>query len=118
MHSKALHPNGHNVCLFMLQPPSSLGSLTAAAHMQLQCNRLLACARCKLWWMTPSWGTKAGDLPPETQFVLVELAKGGPYAVLLPLIDQDTYRATLRPSTRCSVLNEPLWRSASDLGSQ
>ena len=69
--------------------------------MQLNCNRLLACARCKLWWMTPSWGTKAGDLPPETQFVLVELAKGGPYAVLLPLIDQDTYRATLRPSTRC-----------------
>ena len=71
--------------------------------MQLRCRRLLACARCKLWWMTPSWGTKAGDLPPETQFVLAELAEGGPYAVLLPLIDQDTYRATLRPSTRCSL---------------
>ena len=71
--------------------------------VQLRCRRLLACARCKLWWMTPSWGTKAGDLPPETQFVLAELAEGGPYAVLLPLIDQDTYRATLRPSTRCSL---------------
>ena len=83
--------------------------------MQLQCNRLLACARCKLWWMTPSWGTKAGDLPPETQFVLVELAKGGPYAVMLPLIDQDTYRATLRPSTRCSFALLDVWGSASDL---
>ena len=53
--------------------------------------------------MTPSWGTKAGDLPPETQFVLLELQPGGPYAVLLPLIDCDTYRATLRPSPRCTL---------------
>lgn len=81
--------------------PEQAGSLTLLACAQLRCQRLLACARCRLWWMTPSWGTKAGDLPPETQFVLVELEHGGPYAVLLPLIDQDTYRATLRPSPRC-----------------
>ena len=74
---------------------------TGTLCVQMRCSRLLACARCKLWWMTPSWGTKAGDLPPETQFVLLELQAGGPYAVLLPLIDQDTYRATLRPSPRC-----------------
>ena len=21
----------------------------------VNCSRLMACARCKLWWMTPSW---------------------------------------------------------------
>lgn len=47
--------------------------------------------------MTPEWGTSAADLPPETQFMLVELKEGGPYAVLLPLIDSNKFRATLRP---------------------
>lgn len=65
--------------------------------MQLLSQRFLACARCKLWWMTPEWGTSAADLPPETQFMLVELKEGGPYAVLLPLIDSNKFRATLRP---------------------
>ena len=34
---------------------------------QLHCKRWLCCARNKLWWMTPEWGTTARDLPPETQ---------------------------------------------------
>ncbi|KAK9800807.1 hypothetical protein WJX73_008418 [Symbiochloris irregularis] len=63
----------------------------------LHCNRFLACARCKLWWMTPEWGSSAGQLPPETQFLLLELKEGGPYAVVLTLIDSDAWRATLRP---------------------
>eukprot|EP00798_Chlamydomonas_sp_ICE-L_P005707 gene5707-17606_t len=83
---------------------------------------MLACARCKLWWMTPEWTTTTTTLPPETQFLLVDLSgKGvkctgtaatittegggdgfhsqgdGPYALLLPLID-GSFRATLRPS--------------------
>lgn len=65
--------------------------------VQLLSQRFLACARCKLWWMTPEWGISAEDLPPETQFLLVELKEGGPYAVLLPLIDDNKFRATLRP---------------------
>lgn len=65
--------------------------------LQLNCRRFLACARCKLWWMTPEWGSSAYEVPPETQFLLLELAEGGPYAVLLPLIDNNTFRATLRP---------------------
>ena len=71
--------------------------LTVAFHMQLRCNRYLAAARCKLWWMTPEWGSGAADLTPETQFLLLELKEGGPYAIMLPLIDRDTFRGTLRP---------------------
>jgi len=47
--------------------------------------------------MTPEWGSQASEIPPETQFLLLELAEGGPYAILLPLIDNNTFRATLRP---------------------
>ena len=47
--------------------------------------------------MTPEWGSCARDLPPETQFLLLQLADGGPYAVLLPLIDSGRFRASLRP---------------------
>jgi raffinose synthase len=34
---------------------------------RLRCRRWMCCARNKLWWMTPEWGTSAGELPPETQ---------------------------------------------------
>ena len=47
--------------------------------------------------MTPEWGSEGHEIPPESQFVLLELADGGPYGILLPLIDNDTFRATLRP---------------------
>ena len=46
--------------------------------------------------MTPEWGRAGGELPPETQFLLLELGARGPYAVLLPLIDNSVFRATLR----------------------
>lgn len=71
---------------------------------QLKCRRFLAAARCKLWWMTPEWGVQANDLPPETQFLLLELEEGGPYAIVLPLIDEDTFRGTLRPPGCASLL--------------
>lgn len=80
---------------------------------QLKFKRYLACARNKLWWMTPEWGTSLHTLPPETQFLLLELdedqqaaaaaapgsssSSGGRYAVVLPLIDGD-FRATCRPN--------------------
>jgi raffinose synthase len=73
---------------------------------QLKVQRMLACARCKLWWMTPEWRTSTLQLPPETQFLLAELSCSGggssssntaveAYALLLPLIDGD-FRTTLR----------------------
>lgn len=70
---------------------------------KLCCERFVSSARCKLWWMAPEWGRTAGDLSPETQFVLVEMQEGGPYAVLLPLIDRGTFRATLRPPKSASA---------------
>jgi raffinose synthase len=75
----------------------------------LRCKRLLACARVKLWWMQPSWGSRGEDVPPETQFLLLELGPEGPYAIILPLIcdapapdgrDGAAFRATLRGDTR------------------
>ncbi|KAG1666521.1 hypothetical protein FOA52_014418 [Chlamydomonas sp. UWO 241] len=64
---------------------------------QLRVSRMLACARNKLWWMTPEWRTSTRELPPETQFMLAEVkgCEGAAYVLLLPLIDGD-FRATLR----------------------
>ena len=59
--------------------------------------RLLVSARIKIYWMTPEWGMRARDIPPETQFMLVRMTPDGPYAALLPLIDSSKFRATLRP---------------------
>jgi hypothetical protein len=56
--------------------------------------------------MTPEWGRAGGELPPETQFLLLELGTRGPYAVLLPLIDNAVFRATLRrraASPKCGL---------------
>ena len=63
---------------------------------KLNCTRLIAAARTKRWWMGPSFGQDASAVPPETQFVLVELGDDS-YAVLLPLVE-GTMRATLRGS--------------------
>ena len=58
--------------------------------------------------MTPEWGTRAADLPPETQFFVADLgppgaapgaAAAGPYVALMPLLANGrTFRATLRPA--------------------
>ena len=69
----------------------------------LRARRWLACARNKLWWMTPEWGTSARELPPETQFLLAELEGGAGYAALLPLIDGGSFRGTLR-GPRCALV--------------
>lgn len=41
--------------------------------LQLRCRRWLCCARNKLFWMTPEWGTSTRELPPETQVRLRQL---------------------------------------------
>lgn len=71
--------------------------------LQLKFSSYLACARNKLWWMTPEWGSSLHTLPPETQFLLLQLDESSSssgeqrYALLLPLIDGD-FRGTLRPN--------------------
>ena len=75
-------------------------ALTSPPPLPLQLARapFLAGARAKLGWMTPVWGSRGAGVPPETQFLLVELSPGGPYACLTPLIDSGTFRGTLRPA--------------------
>ena len=69
----------------------------AAAHTiqlgTLECSRLLACARATRYWMAPAFGTRAGDVPLDTQLLLLELAPDA-YAVVLPLIDH-AFRASV-----------------------
>jgi len=89
---------GTPLVLGLRSPTGAARCAVDAVVGALRCARFLACARNKLWWMTPEWGTEAAQLPGETQFLLVELAEGGPYGLLLPLIADDTFRATLRPA--------------------
>eukprot|EP00890_Picochlorum_soloecismus_P006141 jgi/Picsp_1/6528/NSC_03871-R1_stachyose synthase len=60
----------------------------------LRCSRWMCSAKNKLWWMTPSWGKSLQHIPPETQFLLAEMEQGD-YAILLPLIDNDSFSASL-----------------------
>jgi raffinose synthase len=73
----------------------TLGSLVS-------CHRLLACARVNRYWMGPAFGTSAKDIPLDTQFLLVELAENGPYALILPLVDAG-FRATLQASDKSKL---------------
>ena len=86
---------------------------TSCFHASLGClegRRWVASAKNKLWWMTPSWGTRGADVPLETQFLLVELEEGQPqgkvgereggeqrqlYACLLPLICDGAFSGML-----------------------
>ncbi|MEW5305191.1 MAG: hypothetical protein WDW36_007751 [Sanguina aurantia] len=53
---------------------------------QVKFSRALACSRCKVWWMGPQWFSSTTKTPPATQFLLLELKPGGPYALMLPLV--------------------------------
>ena len=57
-------------------------------------RRWVACAKNKLWWMTPSWGEAGGAVPVETQFLLVE-AGAGVYVCMLPLIYDGAFSGML-----------------------
>eukprot|EP00884_Botryococcus_braunii_P019920 jgi/Botrbrau1/6611/Bobra.0189s0038.1 len=73
-------------------------SFENAALGSLKFTRFLACARIKMYWMTPEWGSSAAEVPPETQFLLLML-EGGAYVAMLPLLDSGKFRVTLRPAT-------------------
>jgi len=62
--------------------------------------RFMACFRFKLWWMAQRMGEKGGDVPLETQFLLVESRAAGEdaeaaYVVFLPLVE-GAFRASLQ----------------------
>lgn len=62
----------------------------------------LAAARIKLCWMAPYHSSTIANLPGHIQFLLVELLKGGPYAIVLPLLPNHC-KATLQPSRYCKL---------------
>lgn len=62
---------------------------------QLKCRRFLSLSRCSLWWQSPTWGKHASEIPMETQFLLLEL-HDGTYALMLPLIVDGKFRATIQ----------------------
>ncbi|KAG0513057.1 hypothetical protein BDA96_10G068200 [Sorghum bicolor] len=78
----------------------------AARHVvslgDLRGVRFMACFRFKLWWMAQRMGEKGGDVPRETQFLLVESKGAGAgdgaaaaYVVFLPLVE-GAFRASLQ----------------------
>ena len=86
-----------------LTPPLS----PTSASLQ-KTNSFLCCSRNKIYWMTPEWGSRSSDLPPETQFVLAQLrsqlnSNSPPtFVCLVPLIERGAFRATLRPPSSSS----------------
>ena len=89
LHSK--NPNGESSTF-----DTSLGQLAS-------CNRLVACARLTRYWMGPAFGKSAKDIPLDTQFLLVEVQEGGPYALVLPLLDGD-FRTSLVGSRKNEIV--------------
>ncbi|XP_047075395.1 probable galactinol--sucrose galactosyltransferase 6 isoform X1 [Lolium rigidum] len=61
--------------------------------------RFMACFRFKMWWMAQRMGVKGGDVPHETQFLLVESRAASDeetsYVVFLPLVE-GAFRASLQ----------------------
>uniref|UniRef100_A0ACD5ZTN5 Uncharacterized protein n=1 Tax=Avena sativa TaxID=4498 RepID=A0ACD5ZTN5_AVESA len=65
--------------------------------------RFMACFRFKMWWMAQRMGDKGGDVPHETQFLLVESKpaaaadqdQDASYVVFLPLVE-GAFRASLQ----------------------
>jgi len=95
--ARGAETDGPSEALLLGFSSSEKSNFIETAIGELRCSRLLSCGRCKLWWMTPEWGNKAKDIPPETQFLLTEIEEGGPYALILPLISEGQFRGSLRP---------------------
>jgi len=89
----------------------SHGALVESSIGQIAATTSLLCLnKSKLYWMIPTHCTRASDIPAETQMILMRLSKENKgqqheqhetsrytYAVLLAMIDNNTFRASLRP---------------------
>lgn len=84
----------HGVFLRTAHHDSKCSHDTAFGQLA-SCERLLASARLTRYWMGPRFGTTARDIPLDTQFLLIEVSKGGPYALILPLLDGG-FRSSLK----------------------
>ena len=93
-------PNGVGVFVRCVAEKSSarpvfpLGELTGV-------SRLAFAHRYEPFWMTAKAGTKAGDVPPETQFLVGEQSDGS-VILFAPIIDGD-FRACLQGANENSL---------------
>ena len=76
------------------QAPRSSSRLLFNAGKLLALRRFAACHRYEPYWMKPAVGTRLGEVPAETQFLIAELSAGG-WLILAPLIDEP-FRFSLR----------------------
>jgi len=74
--------------------PRSSSRLLFNAGKLLALRRFAACHRYEPYWMKPAVGTRLGEVPAETQFLIAELSAGG-WLILAPLIDEP-FRFSLR----------------------
>ena len=83
------------------------GERARARHRERLCGEMcatafVASARCKLWWMTPTWGHGGEEVESETQFLLMEIGDGAAYACALPTSGA-TFRATLEGGSKGEI---------------
>ncbi|CAG9463651.1 unnamed protein product [Pedinophyceae sp. YPF-701] len=105
--------SGGAILSLTLPTGSSPARSLDAALGRLHCRDFMTIYRNKFCWSSPAWGSKAADLPPETQFLLGELPaeeSGGSsepcrptYVVLVPMLDSEAFRATLIPPSSASA---------------
>lgn len=73
-------------------------SICPPPHKNQVCgSAFLAVARNKLCWVVPTHASSIAGIPRHTQWLLVEVKKGGPYAIILPLLPNNS-KATLQPA--------------------
>eukprot|EP00980_Cylindrotheca_fusiformis_P014543 scaffold3914_cov121-Cylindrotheca_fusiformis.AAC.12 len=94
MHGEQRKDKGLSSLFLQVTHPDERSEHELSLGNLVSCNRLLTASRLTRYWMGPKFGTKAGDVPVDTQFLLVEMSEDGPYALMMPLVDGG-FRASL-----------------------
>jgi raffinose synthase len=81
-----VEPAAHGVFLsFTCDKPCARFAVSLGGLLGL--HRLVALFRYEPFWMKPRTGTRVEDVPPDTQFLLAELANGD-IAIVVPLVSE------------------------------
>lgn len=91
----------HGIGVFLRAEANEPADRVLLALGDLQITRFTACYRFMPYWMKPIAGTRGGEIPQETQFVIAELENGS-CALLVPLLD-GAFRASLQGRDECGL---------------
>src|SRR5262245_48437124 len=81
-------PDGTGVGVFLRARAQRSGSrLMFNAGKLPGVRRYSVCHRYEPYWMKPAAGRRLAEVPPETQFLLGEMAAGG-WLLCVPLVDE------------------------------